>query len=121
MERLLRVALTRFIRTGSLKISVGGGNPLEFGDGSGTPVAIRFVSRRALTKVFLNPELRLGEAYMSGDFVMEQGTVADLLAIVMSQTRHDTVPFFARPQAMMRFSRRRLKQFNHRQRSRRNV
>jgi cyclopropane-fatty-acyl-phospholipid synthase len=121
VERLLRVALTRFIRTGNLRLSAGSGKPLEFGDGSGTPVAIRFMSRRALTKVFLNPELRLGEAYMNGDFVMEHGTVADLLAIVMSQTPHDTVPFFARPQAMVRFSRRRLDQFNHRQRSRRNV
>jgi cyclopropane-fatty-acyl-phospholipid synthase len=121
VERLLRVALTRFIRTGNLRLSVGDGKPLEFGDGSGNPVALRFRSRRALSKIFLNPELRLGEAYMNGDFVLEAGTIADLLALLMSQTRHDTVPYFARPQAMMRYSRRRLDQFNYRRRSRQNV
>jgi cyclopropane-fatty-acyl-phospholipid synthase len=121
VERLLRVALTRFVRTGNLRLSVGDGKPLEFGDGSGTPVAIRFANRRALSRIFLNPELRLGEAYMSGAFALESGTVADLLAILMSQLPHDAVPYFARPQAMIRFSRRRLNQFNHRTRSRQNV
>jgi cyclopropane-fatty-acyl-phospholipid synthase len=121
VERLLRVALTRFIRTGNLRLSVGDGKPLDFGDGSGPPVAIRFANWRAVAKVFLNPELRLGEAYMSDGFLLEQGTIADLLAVLMSQGSHDTVPVFARPQAMMRFSRRRLDQFNHRRRSRQNV
>jgi cyclopropane-fatty-acyl-phospholipid synthase len=121
VERLLQAALTRFIRTGNLRLSVRDGKPLEFGDGTGTPVAIRFASSRALTKLFINPELRLGEAYMNGGFVLESGSIADLLALLMSQTPHDTVPYFTRPQAMMRFSRRRLDQFNHRRRSRENV
>jgi cyclopropane-fatty-acyl-phospholipid synthase len=121
VERLLQVALTRFIRTGNLRLSVSDGKPLEFGDGTGIPVAIRFASSRALTRLFINPELRLGEAYMNGGFRLESGSIADLLALLMSQTPHDTVPYFARPQAMMRFSRRRLDQFNHRRRSRQNV
>jgi cyclopropane-fatty-acyl-phospholipid synthase len=121
VERLLRVALTRFIRTGNLRVSVDGGKALEFGDGSGPPVAIRFANRRTLSKIFLNPDLRLGEAYMNGRFAFDAGTIADLLAILMSQTPHDTVPYFARPQAMVRYSRRRLDQFNHRRRSRQNV
>jgi cyclopropane-fatty-acyl-phospholipid synthase len=121
VERLLQAALTRFIRTGNLSLSVGEGKPVHFGDGSGVPIAIRFASRRALTKIFLNPELRLGEAYMNGDFVLERGNIADLLHLVTSQMPHDEVPFFARPQAIARYSRRRLDQFNHRKRSRRNV
>ncbi len=121
MERLLRVALTRFIRTGNLRVSVGDGEPLAFGDGSGPPVAVRFASQRAFTRLFFNPELRLGEAYMNGGFVVETGSLADLLSIVMSQTPHDTVPYFARPQAMVRYSRRRLDQFNHKRRSQKNV
>lgn len=121
MERLLRTVLARFIRTGNLTLSVGNGMPLAFGDGSGTPVALRFASSRALARIFLNPELRLGEAYMNGDFVLERGTIADLLALLTSQVPHDSVPYFARPQAMMRFCRRRIDQFNHRSRSRRNV
>ncbi|MFN3351183.1 class I SAM-dependent methyltransferase [Pseudorhodoplanes sp.] len=121
MERLLRIGLTRFIRSGNLRVSIADGKPLEFGDGTGTPVAVRFVSRRALLRLFLNPELRLGEAYMKGDFVLDAGTLADLLALLMSQTPHDSVPYFARPQALVRYGRRRIDQFNHRRRARRNV
>ena len=121
MERLLQVALTRFIRTGNLHVVVGDGKPLEFGDGTGTPVVMRFVSRRALTRMFLNPELRLGEAYMSGDFVLTSGTIADLLALLMSQEPHTSIPYFARPQAMVRYGRRRIDQFNYRSRARQNV
>jgi cyclopropane-fatty-acyl-phospholipid synthase len=121
VERLLQVALTRFIRTGNLHVVVGDGNPLKFGDGAGTPVVMRFSNRRALTRMFLNPELRLGEAYMSGDFVLTSGTIADLLAVLMSQEPHTSVPYFARPQAMLRYGRRRIDQFNYRRRARQNV
>ena len=121
MERLLQIALTRFLRTGNLRLTVRDGKPLYFGDGSGRPVALRFESHRALTKIFLDPELRLGEAYMDGGFVLEAGTIADLLSLLMSQTPHDATPYFVRPQAALRYSRRRLRQFNHRRRARQNV
>ena len=121
MERLLHAALTRFIRTGNLRVSVGDGKPLEFGDGGGSPVAMRFASSRSLSRIFLNPELRLGEAYMSGDFVLDSGSIADLLAILMSQGPHGSVPYFARPQAMLRYGRRRIDQFNYRGRALQNV
>lgn len=121
MERLLQVALTRFVRTGNLHVVVGDGSPLEFGDGTGTPIVMKFPNRRALTRMFLNPELRLGEAYMSGDFVLGPGTIADLLALLMSQEPHTSIPYFARPQAMLRYGRRRIDQFNYRRRSRQNV
>jgi cyclopropane-fatty-acyl-phospholipid synthase len=121
VERLLQVALTRFIRTGNLQVVVGDGQPLKFGDGAGTPVVMRFANRRALTRMFLNPELRLGEAYMSGDFALTSGTIADLLKLLMSQEPHTAVPYFARPQAMLRYGRRRIDQFNYRSRARQNV
>jgi len=121
VERLLQAALTRFIRTGNLQVVVGDGRPLEFGDGTGPEIVMRFANRRALTRMFLNPELRLGEAYMNGDFVLTSGTIAELLALLMSQEPHTSVPYFARPQAMLRYGRRRIDQFNYRRRSRQNV
>jgi len=121
MERLLQAGLTRFIRHGNLRLKVADEKPLDFGDGTGTPVSIRFKNRRAILRVLLNPELRFGEAYMRGDFVLESGTIADLLSILMSQGQHGEIPFFARPQAVLRYGKRRLDQFNYRKRSRRNV
>ena len=121
MERLLRAALARFIRSGNLRLSIPRGQALTFGDGTGTPLAIRFTTRAALRKMILDPELRLGEAYMNGELVLETGTISDLLALVMRQIGIGKPPFFARPQSMWRYVRRRLDQFNPRRRARRNA
>ena len=121
MDRLLQVGLKRFIRRGSLRVQTADGDLLEFGDGSGKTVSARFTRRSALARLLLRPELRLGEAYMNGDLVLDEGNIAELLTILMSQESFDPIPFLARPQAMLRYSRRRLDQYNHRRRARRNV
>ena len=121
MERLLQAGLTRFIRHGNLRVTIANEKTLTFGDGTGTPVSLRFKSRRALLRILLNPELRFGEAYMKEDFVLDSGTIADLLAIMMSQGQHGEIPFFAKPQAALRYGRRRIDQFNYRMRARRNI
>lgn len=121
MERLLRTALTRFIRSGNLRITTVRGNSFLFGDGSGPPIAVRFTSPGAIYRILLDPELRLGEAYMDGTLVIEQGSLADLLTLLLGQDSSGKPPFFARPQWLMRYLKRRLSQLNRRQRSQRNV
>jgi cyclopropane-fatty-acyl-phospholipid synthase len=121
VERLLHTGLNTFIRRGSLRVTTAGGSTLEFGDGTGTPVAVRFNSGAALARLLLHPELRLGEAYMNGDMVLESGNIADLLTVLMSQDHYEPFPILARPQSMLRYSRRRFDQYNHRRRARRNV
>jgi cyclopropane-fatty-acyl-phospholipid synthase len=121
MERLLRTALARFIRTGNLRITTATGRSYDFGDGNGPPVAIRLTSRAAVTHLLLDPELRLGEAYMNGDLILEQGSIADLLAILLTQNRSSKPPSFAQPQWLLRYLKRRLAQFNIRGRARHNV
>ena len=56
---------------------------------------------------------------MDGTFVVEQGTIADVLALALGQNTE--LPHWARPQWMLRYVARRLAQFNPRQRARRNV
>ncbi len=46
MDRLLRVALA-ICPTGNLRLTTAEGAVLVFGDGTGTPVAIRFTSHAA--------------------------------------------------------------------------
>ena len=53
--------------------------------------------------------------------VVEQGTIADVLAIVVGQHRSDRLPTWARLRWLARYLHRRLKQFNPRGRARRNV
>ncbi|HXX04413.1 MAG TPA: cyclopropane-fatty-acyl-phospholipid synthase family protein [Xanthobacteraceae bacterium] len=120
MDWLLSLFLRRFIRHGCLTVTTASGKRYTFGDGSGPPVAVRFTSANAQRTVLFNPELRMGEAYMDGTFVVDQGTIADVLAILLRQD-HIAPPRWALPWRLVRYWLRRLQQFNPRSRSRRNV
>ena len=120
MDRLLSVFLNRFIRRGSLWVTSAAGKSYTFGDGTGAPLAVRFTSAKAQRTVLLDPELRLGEAYMDGTFVVERGSIADVVALLMRQERI-AAPTWALPLRLLRYLFRRLQQFNLRTRSRQNV
>jgi cyclopropane-fatty-acyl-phospholipid synthase len=119
MDRLLQILLNTYIRRGTFKVTTSRGTKFTFGDGTGTPVAVHFTTRATEWGILLDPELKFGEAYMDGTLVVEEGTIADVLAIAMGQTSE--LPQWARPQWVVRYIARRLQQFNPRKRSRRNV
>jgi cyclopropane-fatty-acyl-phospholipid synthase len=121
MDRLLEFLLRRFVRRGSLRLTTARGSVFTVGDGTGRPVAVRFMSNTAERGVLLDPELRLGEAYMDGTLRVEEGSIADLLAIVLGQTTDGMPPNWALPQWTLRYLHRRLQQFNPPTRARRNV
>ena len=119
MDRLLQFLLRTFLRRGTFRLTTSRGTTFTFGDGTGKPVSVRFTTRAAEWGILLDPELKLGEAYMNGTFVVEEGTIADVLSIALGQ--NSELPQWARPQWILRFLCRRLIQFNPRKRSRRNV
>ncbi|MET0632837.1 MAG: cyclopropane-fatty-acyl-phospholipid synthase family protein [Xanthobacteraceae bacterium] len=121
MDRLLRAALERFIRSGNLRVTTARGSTFTLGDGTGTPVAIRFTTRAAERGVLIDPEVKFGEAYMDGTVVVEQGSIAEVLAVVLDQCVGGKPPFWARTQWLIRYLHRRLQQFNPPPRARRNV
>ena len=119
MDRLLQFLLRTFLRRGTFRLTTSRGTTFTFGDGTGKPVSVRFTTRAAEWGILLDPELKFGEAYMNGTFVVEEGTIADVLAIALGQKSE--LPQWSRPQWILRFLMRRLAQFNPRKRSRRNV
>jgi cyclopropane-fatty-acyl-phospholipid synthase len=119
MKRLLRSLLGQFIRRGSITFTTVNGTTFSCGNGTGVPVAARFLTRDAERRILTNPELALGEIYMDGSFVVERGSIADLLAIVMDQP--DMLPRWAKVQWWLRYLGRSFSQFNPRDRSRNNV
>jgi cyclopropane-fatty-acyl-phospholipid synthase len=81
-------------------------------------VAVRFATAAAQFAVLLDPELKLGETYMDGTLVVEQGSIADVLAVLLRQER---VPALSWVPRLVRYLFRRLQQFNPRSRARNNV
>jgi cyclopropane-fatty-acyl-phospholipid synthase len=120
VDRLLPLWLGKYVRRGSFTVTTASGRKYTFGDGTGRPVAVRFMTAKAQRAVLFDPELRLGGAYMDGTFVVEQGSIADVLALLFRQD-HLTGPKWAFAPRLMRYLFRRLQHFNWRSRSRRNV
>ena len=119
MDRLLRYFLQQFIRRGAMVFTTASGAKFSCGDGTGEPVCVRFLTADAERRVLLNPELALGEVYMEGSFVVERGSIADALAILMDQP--EILPRWAKVQWWLRYLIRHIGQFNRRSRSKDNV
>ena len=119
MDRLLRYFLRQFIRRGAITFTTAVGHTFTCGDGTGPHIFTRFLTTEAELRILLNPELALGEIYMEGNFVVENGSIADALAILMDQP--SVLPDWAKPQWWLRYLARHLRQFNPRGRARNNV
>jgi cyclopropane-fatty-acyl-phospholipid synthase len=119
MDRLLRFFMGQFIRRGTITFTTANGMVFTCGDGTGEPVAVRFLTAAAERRVLLDPELALGELYMDGTFVVERGSIADVLGIVLDQP--EMMPRWAKLQWWLRYLVRHAQQFNPRGRSKNNV
>jgi cyclopropane-fatty-acyl-phospholipid synthase len=118
VEWLLKKVICSLVRRGQLSVTCASGRTFTCGDGTGKPVAVRFTSTKAQRAVLVDPELKLGEAYMDGTFVIESGSLADFLDLTLSA---DYATRWSRILAHIRYLWRRLEQFNPERRARRNV
>jgi len=86
--KLLGQAMRRFVRTGTLRIVDAGGTLHEFAASPSPRVTVRLTDPKLHRGLFLNPELKTGEAYMDGTLVIEEGTLRDLLTIYALNRGH---------------------------------
>ena len=121
MFRPLRHVLDQIVTTGYLRLIDAKGRAYAFGDLSGAPVVARIADARTERRLFLNPTLALGEAYMDGSLVMERGTIYDFLELLLANLDYAHWPRWARSVETFRFAGRWLRQFNPQPRARRNV
>ncbi len=119
MDRVLQFFLSRYIRRGTMTVTTASGFRFTCGDGTGQAVALRFKARAAERQVLLDPEMAFGEVYTDGTLVIEQGSIADVLAVALDQP--DMIPRWAKLQWWLRYLVRNISQFNPRGRSRNNV
>jgi cyclopropane-fatty-acyl-phospholipid synthase len=81
--RLIGKLLTK----GSITLLTPGKRPRTYGPGGGRHVTIRFTDHRVGFEIARNPRLGLGEAYMDGRLIIEDGTILDLIELVTGQNR----------------------------------
>ncbi|MFC7397659.1 class I SAM-dependent methyltransferase [Chelatococcus sp. GCM10030263] len=72
---LLSNLLNKFVRNGAMHLTDADGKVHVFGGkGTGPEVHVRLHDKALHTKLFLNPELHAGEAYMDGTLTFDQGS-----------------------------------------------
>jgi cyclopropane-fatty-acyl-phospholipid synthase len=119
MDRLLRFFLNQFIQRGSITFVTASGMAFTCGDGTGEPVRVRLTTKDVARQLLLDPEMSFGEAYTDGTMLVERGSIADVLAIILDQP--DIMPRWAKLQWWLRYLVRNFQQFNPRGRSINNV
>ncbi|WP_315975060.1 cyclopropane-fatty-acyl-phospholipid synthase family protein [Microvirga yunnanensis] len=85
-EKLLDLAFSRAVKHGTLEMTTAEGRRVTFGDGADPHVSIRFTDAAAQMALCLHPELKLGELFVDGRLVIEQGTILDLLQVLLRDT-----------------------------------
>jgi len=74
--------LTSFVHVGTLKVIDAEGSTHVFGGSPGPSATMKLTDRSLYTKLFLNPELHAGEAYMDGRMSFVEGsTLRDFLTL----------------------------------------
>ena len=78
---LLAHMFRRFVKVGTLTVTDAHGERHVFAGEPGPAVALRFTNPKLHTRLFFNPDLALGEGYMNGEIVFEDGTIYDFLEL----------------------------------------
>jgi len=79
--KLLNKMMTAFVKVGQLTIIDVDGNRHIHGPGGEPSATIRLTDKKLYRQLFLNPELRAGEAYMDGTLICEEGGLKGFLEV----------------------------------------
>ena len=117
---LLAKLLSRLVRKGELIVTDASGRTHRFGtaDLTRAPVAIRFTDAATPRRIALHPRLGVGEAFMDGRLLVEQGDVLAFLDLMLSNAPWGQRAALNRGRARWL---RRVREWNPTPRARRNV
>ena len=74
--------LNRFIRKGRLELVDPDGRTHVFGEADGRPVRMLIHDKATMRRLFFQPKLALGEAYMDGKLIVENAELYDLIDLL---------------------------------------
>ena len=122
---LLDMMLRRIVHTGDLTVIASDGRTRRYGrpDPDRAPVCIRFTDASTPNRIALNPRLAIGEAFMDGRVVIEQGDILALVTLVRANAPWERGRSAIEKKRLLPGKRviGRIRQFNSARRSKRNV
>jgi cyclopropane-fatty-acyl-phospholipid synthase len=118
---LLEAALSRLIKVGTLTVTFPDSSVRSFGTGNEPKAAMKIRTKRAQRRLFFNPALALGEAYMDGDLEPASGSLFDTLDFLAMNSMEGGSHPLDKFMEKVRWLRRNFDQWNFASRSRRNV
>jgi cyclopropane-fatty-acyl-phospholipid synthase len=75
------------LKHGQITLVTPDGKRQAFGGSEGRSLTIRITDRKVIFELLRNPRLAIGETYMDGRLIIEDGTILDLLDLVTSNNR----------------------------------
>ncbi|MFG5778208.1 class I SAM-dependent methyltransferase [Comamonas sp. J-3] len=87
VTKMLQRAFAPLVKTGQLDVVLPWGKMLSFGDGGQPQARIRFTDRRAVFHLLRDPDLNFGEMFMQERLVVDQGSVYDVLELVLRHAK----------------------------------
>lgn len=84
----LQAVLEKVVREGDLTVKLPGGRTLRLGDGTGPQLVARITSAVWAARIAAKPGLAVGEAYMDGGLVLEQGAIDDFIDLIGANAKN---------------------------------
>ena len=84
---LIGSLVEKLLTTGSITLKRPGHEPETYGRKGGKHLTVRLTDRKVAFDILKNPRLAVGEAYMDGRLVVEDGTILDLLELIVGSNR----------------------------------
>ena len=113
----LEAVLGSLVREGDLTLRLPGGGEVRLGDGTGPRLIARITSAGWAARIAAKPGLGVGEAYMDGGLVLEEGKIGAFIDLIGANAKN-------KPRSkggLRRWLRRTLREANDRVASLRNV
>jgi cyclopropane-fatty-acyl-phospholipid synthase len=81
---LIGKMIDKLLGSGSITLIEPGKPPKTYGPGGGKSLTVRMTDRKVVFEILKNPRLGVGEAYMDGRLIIEDGSALDFLELIMS-------------------------------------
>lgn len=121
MQTLLKQMLSHVVQHGDLSVVMPDGSESRFGDATGKPASFRIHDQATVLQLLIDPDLYLGEAYTDGQLTVTNGTIYDILKLLMANLETSKTPVPVRIPYAIRKRLKRVQQDNRIGRARTNV